>query len=180
MNSLPDSKTTRFDHLPPGLGAGLMPEGNRLLGCVDRRANVFAAPLGAEPPDLVQHFDCTTGVDFAHEMQSSSRERHTTRWDQMTQGCAQPPDRHAASHLSRSLACQGGRIILVHVPAPEERDLCLDLVQIGELVPRPKAAYPEAVKAFDLVVALGLVIGREEWFDATEQTQSYDLPKHMR
>src|SRR5215212_2519969 len=106
MNSLLDRKTACFDQLPSGLGALLMPEGNRLLRCVDRRANIFAAPLGAEPPDLVQHLDGTALIDFAHEMQPPSRERHTPRWDQMTQGCAQPPDFCAASHLSRCLVCQ--------------------------------------------------------------------------
>src|SRR6266536_238174 len=102
MNSFLDYEATCFDQEPSDLGGGLMPEGNRLRLGVDRRANVFATPLGAEPPNFVQHFDRSAGVDFAHEMQPPSRQGHPSRWDQPAQGSVQPPDRRALACLSRS------------------------------------------------------------------------------
>jgi len=180
MHRFLDYEATCFDQVPSDLGAGLMPEGNRLRLGVDRRANVFATPLGAETPNFVQHFDGSAGVDFAHEMQPPSRQGHPPGWDQDAQGSAQPPYRRTTACLSRSLVRQCRRIILVHIPAPEERCLRLNLVESGELVPRPKAAAPQTVEAFDLVVALGFVVRREERFDPTEQTQSHDLTQHVR
>lgn len=69
---------------------------------------------------------------------------------------------------------------MVHIPAPEDRSLGLDLAECAELVPRPKGADPQTVKAFDLVIALGFVIGRKERLDPTEQTEPHDLTENMR
>src|SRR5829696_9076811 len=123
MNRFLDDKAAHFDQLPTGLGAGLVPKANRLLGCVDRRPYILTTPLGAKPPDLVEQFDYTARVDFAQEMQPSSREWYTPLWDQPTQGCVQPPDRRTASHLRWRLAVECRRIIVVGVPAPEEWNL---------------------------------------------------------
>src|SRR5215471_21443773 len=121
MNPFLDSEAARFEQLPGSLGVGLMPEANGLFRRVDCGTNIFAPPFGAEPPDFVEHFDCTTRIDFAQEMQPSRRERHTPGWDQMTQASAQPAEPRAASHLCRCLARQRGWIILIHIPAPEQR-----------------------------------------------------------
>src|SRR6266496_364765 len=180
MNRFLDDKSARFDQLPPGLGAGLVPEGNRLLLSVDRRPYILTTPLRAETPDFVQYFDRTIGVDFAQQMYPSGSQRQAPLWDQDAQASAQHSHARTASELRGSLIRECGWIVMVHIPAPEERGLGLDLADRGKLVPRPKAAHPEAVKAFDLIVALGLVIRREDWLDATEQTGAHDLTKHMR
>ena len=54
MNPFLDDKSARFNPLPTGLGAGLVPETDRLLRRVDRRPYILTAPLGAETPDFVQ------------------------------------------------------------------------------------------------------------------------------
>ena len=180
MNPLLDWKAARFDQLPSCLGVGLMPEANALLLNVDRRTDIFATPFGAEPPDLVQHFDRTIEVDFAQEMNPASTQWHAPDWNQAAQGSGEPPQPRATVHLSGGLAFECGRVVMVHIPAPEEWTLRFDLLAIGELVPRPKGADPQRVEAFDLKVALGFVIGREERLDPTEQTQTHDLTQHVR
>ena len=158
MNSFLDDKSARFDQLPPSLGVGLVPEGNRLLGRVDRRPYILTTPLGAKTPDFVQDFDRTAGVDFAQEMYPSPSQRQAPLWDRDAQASAQQSHARSASHLRGSLARECGWIVMIHRAAPEQPGLGLDLAESGELVPRPKAAHPQRVKAFDLIVALGFVL----------------------
>src|SRR5438874_4902743 len=180
MNRFLDGKPARFDQLPSALGAGLVPEANCLLRRVDRRADILAPPSRAEPPDFVQHFNRTAGVDFAHEMNPSGSERQAPLGDQDAQASAQQPHTRAASHLSGGLTRARGWLVMVQIPAPEDWGLLFDLVDRAKLVPLPKAADPQRVKAFDLIVALGFVLGREERLDPTEQAQAHDLTEHMR
>jgi len=179
MNPLLDSKAARFDQLPWRICVGLMPEANALLLCVDRRAHIFTTPPQSQLPDFVQHFDRSCAIDLAHEMNPSSTQRQAPFRDQLTQVSSQQPQRCAASHLSGCLAIECGRVVMVHVPAPEDRGLGFDLGNRGELVPRPEAADPHRVKAFDLKVALGFVIGREQRLDPTEQTGTHDLTEDV-
>ena len=104
MNCFLDSKAARFDQLPGLIGVGLVPEANRLLLCIDRRADIFTTPLPSELPDFVQQFDRSCGVDLAHEMNPSSTQRQAPLGDQMTQGSTQQPHACTASHLSGRLA----------------------------------------------------------------------------
>lgn len=53
MNRFLESKVARFDQLPSGLGAGLVPKAKRLLRCVDRRADILATPLRAKTPHFI-------------------------------------------------------------------------------------------------------------------------------
>jgi hypothetical protein len=62
MNRLLDPKATIFDHPPIGLIGSLMQDSERLFGCVDRGAHIFAYPLRANPPPLVEQFDMTGGI----------------------------------------------------------------------------------------------------------------------
>src|SRR5262245_53603754 len=179
MNPLLDAKSARLDPLPLGLGTLLVPEGDRLLGCVDRRPYILTAPFGANWPDFIQYFDCTALVDFAQEMYPSSRQRQTPLWNDLTQASAQQPYARTAPHLCRCLTRECWWIVLLHIPAPEQHRLGFDLATCGELVSQPKAADPRRVKAFDLIVALGFVIGREQRLDPAEQTQTYDLTKDV-
>src|SRR6266536_6450663 len=103
MNRFLDDKSARFDQLPPGLGAGLVPEGNRLLLSVDRRPYILTTPLRAETPDFVQYFDRTIGVDFAQEVDPSLRQRQAPLWDQAAQASAQSAHARTASHLRYGL-----------------------------------------------------------------------------
>src|SRR5262245_8530464 len=180
MNCFLDSKTARFDQLPSLIGVGLVPEANRLLLNIDRRADIFTTPHQSEPPDLVQHFDRSCRVDLAQEMNPSSGERQAPLGDQMTHGATQQPHSRATSHLTGRLAAYCRWVVMVHIPAPEDRGLGFDLGNRGELVPRPKGADPQRVKTFDLVVALGFVEGREQRLDPTKQTEAYDLTEHKR
>src|SRR5215211_820014 len=165
MNCFLDSKAALFDQVPTGLSAGLMPETNRLLLSVDRRADILTTPFGSEPPHFVQQRQRTIRVDFAHKVQPSGRQRQASLWDQPSQARIQPPHARARSHLSRALARERGRIVLMHIPVPEEWCLGFDLVAVAEAVSRPKAAHPQAVKGFDLIVALGFVVGCEQRLD---------------
>src|SRR5438045_2233249 len=153
MNWFLDSKAARFDQLPGCLGVGLAPEANGLFLSVDRRADIFTTPPQSEPPDVVQHFDRSCGVDLAHEMNPSSTQWQAPQGDQMTQGSTQQSHVRAASHLRGRLAAYGRRVVMVHIPVPEDRSLGFDLGNRGELVPRPKGTAPHRVKAFDLIVA---------------------------
>src|SRR5215213_624534 len=137
-----EHKLARFDPLPSGLGAGLMPEANRLLRCVDRCPYILTTPFGAETPDFIQYFDCTALVDFAQEMYPSSSQRQAPLWDHLTQASTQHAHFRTASHLRRSLTRECWWIVLLHIPAPEQHRLGFDLAECGELVPRPKAADP--------------------------------------
>ena len=94
MNRFLDSKAAPFDQLPSSLGTGLVPEANCLLLSVDRRADILATPLRADPPDFVQHFDRTCGVDFAQEMNPSSREWQAALRDQDAQTRVWPDPQH--------------------------------------------------------------------------------------
>src|SRR2546422_5980544 len=143
MNSFLDSKAARFDQLPGRHGVGLVPEANCLLLDVDRRADIFSSPIRAEPPDFFQLFDRSCGIDLAHEMNPSSGEWEAPGGNQPTQGSTQQPRARAASHLSGGLAAYCRRVVMVHIPAPEERGLGFDLVERAELEPRPKAADPQ-------------------------------------
>src|SRR5215212_9779660 len=93
------SKATPFDQPPGCLGGGLLPEANRLVRGVDRCAHILTTPLRAHLPDLIQHFDRTAGVDFAQEMNPSSRQRHMSLGYQMTQASSQPLHTYTASHF---------------------------------------------------------------------------------
>src|SRR6266542_2720847 len=150
MNRFLQPKATHFDQLPSTLGAGLVPEAKCLLLSVDRRADILATPLWAQTPNFVQHFDRTAGVDFAHHMKPSGSQRQAPLGDQDAQASTQHAHTRAASHLPGSLARERGWLVLVHIPAPEQWTLLFDLGDRGELVPRPKAADPQRVKAFDL------------------------------
>src|SRR6266508_484517 len=126
MNCFLDSKAVRFDQLPGCLGVGLVPEANGLFLSVDRRADIFTTPLPSEPPDLVQHFDCPCGVALAHEMNPSSTQRQAPPGDQMTQGSTQRSHARAASHLRGRATAYCRRVVMVHIPVPEDRCLGCD------------------------------------------------------
>ena len=106
MNRFLQAKAARFDQLPGGLDALLVPEANRLLLCVDRRTDIFATPLASEPPDFVQHRDRTCGIDLAHEVYPSGGQRQAPLWDQEPQASAQQPQPPTASHLRGGLAIE--------------------------------------------------------------------------
>src|SRR5262245_50854350 len=116
MNPLLDSKAARFDQLPPCLGVGLVPEANGLFLSVDRRADILTTPRQSKPPDFVQQFDCSCGVDLAHEMNPSSTQRQAPRRDQMTQASTQQSHPRTASHLRGRLAAYGRRVVMIHIP----------------------------------------------------------------
>ena len=175
MNGFLHSKAAHFDQLPGRLCVGLVPEADTLLLGVDRCAHIFTTPPQSEPPHLVQHLDRSCAVDLAHEMNSSSGQRHTPLRDQMPQASVQQSHTRAASHLSGRLAIERGRVVMVHVPTSEDRGLGLDFGNRGELVARPEAADPHRVKVFDLKVAFGFVERREQRLDPTEQTAAHDL-----
>src|SRR5437762_12721757 len=103
MNPFLDDKSARFNPLPTGLGAGVVPETDRLLRRVDRRPYVLTAPLGAETPDFVQYFDRTVGIDFAQEMYPSGSQRQAPLWDQSAQASTQQSHSRTASQLRGSL-----------------------------------------------------------------------------
>src|SRR5215212_4005089 len=119
MSRFLDNKAAFFDQLPPGLGAGLMPQADRLLCRVSRRADILTTPFGTEPPHFVQQRQRTTRVDFAHKMQPSGRQRQALVWDQASQASIQQPHARATSHLSWALARERGWIVMIHIPVPE-------------------------------------------------------------
>src|SRR5215213_450012 len=179
MNRFLQPKAARFDQLPSTLGAGLVPQAKCLFARVDRRADILATPPRPQTPDFVQHFDRTAGVDFAQKMNPSFRQRQAPRRDQSAQIATQQPHTRAASHLRGGLARERRWLVVLHIPSPEQSTLLFDLLAGAELVARPKAADPQRVKAFDLIVALGFVVRGEQWLDPTEQAQAHDLTKHM-
>src|SRR5215211_7933634 len=155
MNRFLNPKAARFDQAPIALGASLVPEAHFLHLCVDRRAHILATPPRSKVPNFVQHFDCTTGVDFAQKMKPSLRQRQASLWYQSAQIGSQQPHTRAASKLRRGLARERGWLVVIHIPAPEQSTLLLDFAERAKLVARPKRADPKRVTAFDMVVALG-------------------------
>src|SRR5262245_40416709 len=178
MNCFLDNKAALFDQPPSGLSALLMPEANRLLLCVDRRSDILTTPLRTEPPYFVQQPQRTTRVDFAQRRASAGRQRQAPLWDQTPEARSPLPHPRTTSDLNWAPARERGRIILMHIPAPEERGFGFDLVAIAERVARPKGANPEAVKGFDLIVALGFVVGSEQRLDPAKQAQAHDLTQY--
>src|SRR5215211_3535587 len=139
MNRFLEPKTARFDQPPRSFGIGLVPEAKCLLRCVERRADILATPPRPETPHFVHNFDCPVGVDFAHKVNSSGSQRQAPRRYLSAQASTQQSYACATSHLRRCLARKRGWRVMVHIPPPEERGLRLNLVEIGKLVPRPKA-----------------------------------------
>src|SRR5262245_40420048 len=178
MNLLLHAKTTRFDQMPLSCGGTLMPKGDLLLARTKRRTNILAAPPHAQRPDRIEHNQLALAIDFAQKMYSACRYRQPSLWQQPMQLAAQTPRRSASTHFGWGLAFQTGRSVVVHIPAPEERYFGLNLFERAKLVPRPKGGVPERVKAFDLIVALGFVVGSEQWLDAAKEAGTHQLTKH--
>jgi len=174
------TKAPRFEQLPFGLGVGLLPKGNGLVAGMNGGPDIVAAPLQADEPGLVQQFDLAVRVDVAHEMQATRGKRQPALGDNLTQGTGQQSRAGPSANLRWGLTLQGRGIIVIHIPVPEQRRFGDYLGAVGELLPRPTSSGPDAVKRFDLVIAFGIVVGREQGFDATPQTQPHDLTEHAR
>src|SRR5215813_2617121 len=60
----------------------------------------------------------------------------------------------APTRLRGRFALQGRGPVLGAIPAQNEGQLGAPMSQAGKLLPRPEAGHPQAVKGFDLVIAL--------------------------
>lgn len=176
MNSLSNAKQARLDTAPIRLGVGLVPETQSLLGRVDGGTDVFAHPALAHRPSLVEQGDRPLRIDFAHDMNAPGHQGQSSIWNQFRQRAGQRLK--ATTHLRWGFAIQFWGLILRPIPTHEQRRFALHLGAVGELLTRPEAGHPEAVKRLDLVIALGLVEGSEQRFDLTIQTQAHHRAEH--
>ena len=93
MHCLLDAKDTSLDQLPVGLIAGLVRDSQSLLPSVNGGAHVLTDPLWTDQPPLIEQFNIARGIDLAHEVKASSRNRQPLSlkvWDQAAQLFGQP------------------------------------------------------------------------------------------
>lgn len=104
MDGLREAKDARFQQTPVGVFVGFVPDGQALLGGIDRCPDIFADPLGTDSPPVVEQFDIAGAVDLAHDMDPPCRDGQATYRDQTAQVGGQAPDRLTSAHLRGCLA----------------------------------------------------------------------------
>jgi hypothetical protein len=108
MNCFLDRKAALFDQPPTSFGTLLMPEANRLLCRVDRRAYILTTPSRTQTPDFVQQRQRTTWVDLAHKVQPAGCKRQAPPWNQTLQARVQPRTRAPRRIIAGLLPASAG------------------------------------------------------------------------
>lgn len=180
MKRLFDTKGKGFEAAPVGSGAGLMPDAQPLSCRIDRDPHVEATPAAADRPGIVEQAHCALGVDLAHEVEIAPSNGQAASGNQGLQGGRQQKGHEIRAQLGWGLAQRWGQDVGGVIPVHKERAFALDVGQGAKARLRPKPLQPQTVKGLDLVIAFGFVVGGEEGFDATSQTQADDVPQHSR
>src|SRR5574337_1518914 len=147
MHRLLEAEDACVEQTPGGVFVGLVPEGQTLLGHVDRRPDIFADPLGADPPVIVEQFDIASTVDLAHNVEAARGNGQAAGWDQTTQIGCELAEGLASADLGGGLAVEGGRPIMVVAPMLKRWRFGLYMGQIAELAARPETADPQDRKS---------------------------------
>jgi len=127
-------------------------------------------PLADFPP-LAQAADGTVGGDTPDKVQPPGGQRKRLGQGPGLLG-RQAAALNAAVRLRRGQAVQGRRGIGVRIPLGKPRAVAHDVRERPKMVPVPETPCPQAVEALHQALALWLVRGRKDQFDATVQTES--------